>query len=104
MQSSLLSAGPGQVHLSFYAPRNDVEWEQPKRLLRTEEIRLTLLSKPGEGQGARYDNRSEQARRFTDFFNTASAQLAADLISPNATFHVPGEPELLRGPAGYLET
>jgi steroid delta-isomerase-like uncharacterized protein len=40
--------------------------------------------------------------RFTDFINTASEKLAAELISPDAVFHVPGAPEPLRGPTGYL--
>ena len=40
--------------------------------------------------------------RFTEFINTASEKLAAELISPGAVFHVPGAPEPLRGPAGYL--
>jgi len=40
--------------------------------------------------------------RFTEFINTASEKLAAELISPDAVFHVPGAPEPLRGPAGYL--
>jgi steroid delta-isomerase-like uncharacterized protein len=39
---------------------------------------------------------------FTDFINTASEDLAAELISPNAVFHVPGRPEPLQGPSGYL--
>ena len=39
---------------------------------------------------------------FTDFINTASGDLATDLISPNAIFHVPGRPEPLQGPSGYL--
>jgi steroid delta-isomerase-like uncharacterized protein len=42
-------------------------------------------------------------RRFTEFINTASESLATELIAPTATFHVPGRPEPLRGPAGYLE-
>ena len=42
-------------------------------------------------------------QRFTEFINTASEKLAVELISPNAVFHVPGRPEPLRGPAGYLE-
>ena len=29
-------------------------------------------------------------QRFTEFINTASEKLAAELISPNAVFHVPG--------------
>ena len=40
--------------------------------------------------------------RFTQFINTASEQLALELISPDAIFHVPGRPEPMRGPAGYL--
>jgi steroid delta-isomerase-like uncharacterized protein len=40
--------------------------------------------------------------RFTEFINTASERLAEELISPNAVFHVPGRPEPMRGPAGYL--
>ena len=39
---------------------------------------------------------------FTDFINTASEDLATELISPNAIFHVPGRPEPLQGPSGYL--
>ena len=41
-------------------------------------------------------------RRFTQFINTASEALAEDLISPDAIFHVPGQSEPMRGPAGYL--
>lgn len=41
-------------------------------------------------------------RRFTEFINTASEKLAVDLISPDAVFHVPGHPDPMRGPAGYL--
>ena len=41
-------------------------------------------------------------QRFTQFINTASEQLAAELISPNAVFRVPGRAEPMRGPAGYL--
>src|SRR5437899_12879925 len=41
--------------------------------------------------------------RFTEFINTASEKLAAELISPNAVLHVPRRPEPLQGPAGYLE-
>jgi hypothetical protein len=40
--------------------------------------------------------------RFTEFINTASEALAAELISPDAIFHVPGRREPMRGPAGYL--
>jgi steroid delta-isomerase-like uncharacterized protein len=41
-------------------------------------------------------------RRFVEFINTGSEKLAEELISPDAIFHVPGRPEPLRGPAGYL--
>src|SRR6476660_1361067 len=40
--------------------------------------------------------------RFLEFINTASESLAEELISPDAIFHVPGRPEPMRGPAGYL--
>ena len=40
--------------------------------------------------------------RFTEFINSASEKLATQLVSPNAVFHVPGRPEPMRGPAGYL--
>jgi steroid delta-isomerase-like uncharacterized protein len=42
--------------------------------------------------------------RFVEFINTASEALAAELISPNAIFHVPGHSEPLQGSAGYLTT
>ena len=42
-------------------------------------------------------------RRFTDFINTASEKLAAELVAPDAIFHVPGRTDPVRGPAGYLE-
>jgi steroid delta-isomerase-like uncharacterized protein len=41
-------------------------------------------------------------KRFNEFINTASEELAAELISPNATFYVPGRAEPMRGPPGYL--
>ncbi len=41
--------------------------------------------------------------RFVEFINTASEKLADELISPKAIFHVPGRPEPVVGPAGYLE-
>ena len=40
--------------------------------------------------------------RFLEFINTASEKLAQELISPSAVFHVPGRPDPMRGPAGYL--
>ena len=41
-------------------------------------------------------------RRFLEFINTASESLAQELISPDAIFHIPGRPEPMHGPAGYL--
>jgi steroid delta-isomerase-like uncharacterized protein len=41
-------------------------------------------------------------QRFTQFINTASEELAGELISADAIFHVPGRAEPMRGPAGYL--
>jgi steroid delta-isomerase-like uncharacterized protein len=41
--------------------------------------------------------------RFVEFINTASEQLAVELISQDAVFYVPGRTDPLRGPAGYLE-
>ena len=41
--------------------------------------------------------------RFLEFINTASPQLANEVISPEAVFYVPGRPEPMRGPGGYLE-
>lgn len=40
--------------------------------------------------------------RFVTFINTASENLAEELISPNAIFHAPGQPEPMKGPNGYL--
>ena len=40
--------------------------------------------------------------RFVEFINTASEKLAEELISQDAIFHVPGQVEPMRGPAGYL--
>ena len=41
-------------------------------------------------------------RRFVEFINTASEKLAEELIATDAIFHVPGQTEPMRGPAGYL--
>lgn len=40
--------------------------------------------------------------KFTEFINTASEKLGEELIAAQATFHVPGRQEPLRGPEGYL--
>jgi steroid delta-isomerase-like uncharacterized protein len=49
------------------------------------------------------ENNKLLMQRFTEFINTASEKLAAELIAPKAIFHVPGSPEPMRGPTGYLE-
>ena len=41
-------------------------------------------------------------QKFVEFINTASEALADELISTDAIFHVPGNREPMRGPAGYL--
>ena len=40
--------------------------------------------------------------RFVEFINTANVALANELIHPNAKFYVPGQPEPMQGPEGYL--
>ena len=41
-------------------------------------------------------------KQFVQFINTADENLAQQLISPVAKFHVPGQLEPLQGPKGYL--
>ncbi|KAG0263564.1 hypothetical protein BGZ95_003778 [Linnemannia exigua] len=41
-------------------------------------------------------------KRFVVFINTANEMMAEELIAPDAVFHVPGNPEPMLGPAGYL--
>ena len=41
-------------------------------------------------------------KQFIQFINSADENLAQQLISPEAKFHVPGQPEPLQGPKGYL--
>jgi steroid delta-isomerase-like uncharacterized protein len=48
------------------------------------------------------ENNKQLMKRFVDFINTASEQLAGELISPDAILYVPGQPEPMRGAAGYL--
>ncbi|HEX7758728.1 MAG TPA: ester cyclase [Caulobacteraceae bacterium] len=42
-------------------------------------------------------------QRFLQFINSASRELAEELVSPDAVFHAPGAPGPLRGPEGYLQ-
>ena len=42
-------------------------------------------------------------QRFVQFINTADAKMATELVSAEAIFFVPGRPDPVRGPAGYLE-
>ena len=46
---------------------------------------------------------TEIMNRFLEFINTADKNLAAEIIEENASFHVPGRREPLKGPSGYLE-
>ncbi len=41
-------------------------------------------------------------QRFVEFINSANPALAQDLVSPDARFFVPGQPDPLIGPDGYL--
>lgn len=41
-------------------------------------------------------------RRLTELLNTPDEKLARELIAPSAVFFLPGKPEQLRGPIGYL--
>jgi steroid delta-isomerase-like uncharacterized protein len=45
---------------------------------------------------------TEFFKQFLQFINTADENLAQQLISPVAKFYVPGHPEPLQGPQGYL--
>lgn len=49
------------------------------------------------------ENNKAIMHRFVEFINTANEALADELISPDAIFYVPGRPDPMRGPAGYLE-
>ena len=48
------------------------------------------------------DTHRDFFKQFVQFINTADENLAQQLISPLAKFHVPGQPEPLQGPKGYL--
>jgi steroid delta-isomerase-like uncharacterized protein len=41
-------------------------------------------------------------QRFLEFINTASEKLANELVARDAIFYVPGQPEPMLGPEGYL--
>jgi hypothetical protein len=43
------------------------------------------------------ENNKLTMRRFTEFINTASEEMAGELISPGAVFHVPGRSEPMGG-------
>jgi steroid delta-isomerase-like uncharacterized protein len=51
----------------------------------------------------RVEDTKHLMERFVQFINTASKDLADELIAPRAIFHVPGRTEPMAGPAGYLE-
>ena len=48
------------------------------------------------------ENNIQLMERFVEFINTANEQLAEELISKDATFYVPSQPEPMHGPDGYL--
>ena len=48
------------------------------------------------------ENSKNIMRRFVEFINTSSKELAEELVHPEAVFYVPGYPESLKGPEGYL--
>ncbi|NTF88865.1 ester cyclase [Agrobacterium rhizogenes] len=48
------------------------------------------------------DTNNHFMKRFVDFINTADAEMAEELVSPNAIFFVPGRPEPMKGPSGYM--
>jgi steroid delta-isomerase-like uncharacterized protein len=54
------------------------------------------------GEDMSADKNKQVMHRFVEFINTANEKLAAELISPNAVFYVPGRPDPMRGPDGYL--
>ena len=48
------------------------------------------------------ENNIQLMKRFVAFINTANEKLAQELISTDARFYVPGQPEPMQGPGGYL--
>ena len=48
------------------------------------------------------ENNIQLMKRFVEFINTANEHLAQELISTDARFYVPGQPEPMQGPDGYL--
>jgi len=48
------------------------------------------------------ENNIQLMKRFVAFINTANEHLAQELISTEAGFYVPGQPEPMQGPDGYL--
>jgi steroid delta-isomerase-like uncharacterized protein len=41
-------------------------------------------------------------KQFVEFINTGNRELAARLIAPTARFYIPGRPDSMSGPDGYL--
>lgn len=66
---------------------------------------MTLMSRkaPTKADGAKAITANHQfMKRFVDFINTADPKMADELVSPDAIFHIPGRPDPLKGPEGYL--
>ena len=48
------------------------------------------------------ENNKQVMNRFVEFINTANEKLGSEIISKEAKFYVPGQPEPMHGPSGYL--
>jgi steroid delta-isomerase-like uncharacterized protein len=66
---------------------------------------VVSIIRMGGQDGSDYtDTHRDFFKQFVQFINTADENLAQQLISPLAKFHVPAQPEPLQGPKGYLMT
>jgi steroid delta-isomerase-like uncharacterized protein len=72
------------------------------RLVQLAEVRSQLSIGEGSAMETAEANRRTM-QRFVLFINTADEKLASELVSPKASFHVPGRAEPASGPPGYLE-
>lgn len=64
---------------------------------------LVLPACASAGATTAADMNRKFMKRFVDFINTADPKLSTELVSPDAVFQVPGRPDPVRGPAGYIE-
>lgn len=61
-----------------------------------------MLTKIERGLNMTITENKQLMYRFTNFINTASKELAEELIAPDAVFYVPMQKEPMNGPSGYL--